>query len=183
MNFQRTRIRLDPFAYRGTGMYFLTMCCNKRHAAFTRVSVGVWLVRLLTRCASYHAYAVHAYCVMPDHVHFLTEGTRETCHLAEFVSEFKQRTGYLYHKKLGICLWQPRYYDHVLRRSEDIENVAWYIWTNPIRKGLCSSPQEYALSGSLTSDWKKRCAPAKMWSPPWKDSSKRERGLLAPPTV
>src|SRR5258705_11340229 len=134
------------------------MCCDKRHTAFTKVAVGVWLVRWLTRCASHHAYLVHAYCVMPDHVHLLTEGTRETCHLAEFISEFKQRTGYLYQKKLGTCLWQPRYYDHVLHRSEDIENVAWYIWTNPVRKGLCSSPQEYLLSGSLTSDWKKRCA-------------------------
>src|SRR5712675_1265448 len=158
-------MRLDPFAYRATGIYFLTMCCDKRHAAFTKVAFGVWLVRWLTRCASHHAYLVHAYCVMPDHVHLLTEGTREACHLAEFVSEFKQRTGYLYHKKLGICLWQPR----------------WYIWTNPIRKGLCSSPQEYLLSGSLTSDWKKRCAPARMWSPPWKGNSKRDS--FSTPTV
>src|SRR5712675_3131872 len=58
-------MRLDPFAYRGTGIYFLTMCCDERHAAFTKVAVGVWLVRWLTRCASHHAYLVHAYCVMP----------------------------------------------------------------------------------------------------------------------
>ena len=171
MNFQRTRIRLDPFTYRGTGIYFLTICCHNRHPAFTKISVGDWLVKSLTRCAARHAYAIHAYCVMPDHVHILAEGTTETCHIPRFISDFKQRTGYPYQQKLGMRLWQPRYYDHVLRRAEDIEPVAWYIWTNPVRKALCSAPQDYALSGSLTSDWKTRCAPAQMWSPPWKQTS------------
>jgi putative transposase len=168
VNFERTRIRLDPFIYRGTGIYFLTICCDKRHAAFTKESVGLWLAKWLTRCAANHAYSMHAYCVMPDHLHILAEGTCATCHVPKFISEFKQRTGYPYQQKLGRRLWQPRYYDHVLRRPEDIESVAWYIWTNPIRKGLCAAPQDYPLSGSLTSDWKKRCAPPKMWSPPWK---------------
>lgn len=168
VNFHRTRIRLDPFTYRGTGIYFLTICCDKRHAAFTRESVGAWLVKWLTRCAARHAYSVHAYCVMPDHLHILAEGTCATCHVPKFISEFKQRTGRPYQQKLGRRLWQPRYYDHVLRRAEDIETVAWYIWANPIRKGLCAAPQNYPLSGSLTSDWKKQCAPPKMWSPPWK---------------
>jgi putative transposase len=168
VNFQRKRIRLEPFTYRAKGIYFLTICCHKRHSVFAKPSVGAWLVRWLTRCAARHAYEVHAYCVMPDHVHFIAEGTRETCHLARFISEFKQRTGFPYQQKLGLRLWQARYHDHVLRSSADLEAVAWYIWTNPIRKGLCSVPQDYPLSGSLTFDWKQRCAPAKMWSPPWK---------------
>ena len=168
MNFHRTRIRQDPF---GKGIYFLTVCCHNRNSVFTKIPVGDWLVKWLTRCAARHAYAVHAYCVMPDHLHILTEGTYETCHVPRFISEFKQRTGYPYQKKFEKRLWQHRYYDRVLRTAEDIEAVAWYIWTNPIRKRLCSAPQDYPLSGSLTSDWKNRCAPAKMWSPPWKQQS------------
>src|SRR5260370_6974711 len=49
VNFQRKRIRLDPFTYRGLGIYFLTICCHNRHPAFTKISVGDWLLKCLVR--------------------------------------------------------------------------------------------------------------------------------------
>jgi putative transposase len=172
MDFQRKTIRLPASEYHGKRIYFLTICCHQRHSLFTKESVGLWAIKLLTRSAAGFGFVLHAYCVMPNHIHILAEATRESCQLPRFISTFKQRTGYLYQQTIGSRLWQTHYYDHLLRRPEDTEAVAWYIWLNPVRKGLCSKPQDYSLSGSLTIDWKKRCSPTPLWVPPWKPSQK-----------
>jgi putative transposase len=177
VGFHRKNKRLTPPSYVGRGIYFVTVCCEKRCPVFVTESAGTWLVKWLTRCAAQHEIAVHAYCVMPDHLHVLAEGTNENCDLVRFVSEFKQQTGYLYQRKAKKRLWQARYYDHVLRKPEDTEAVAWYIWTNPVRKGICAAPQEYPLSGSLTMDWRRRCAPTKIWTPVWRRNTTEDAAL------
>jgi hypothetical protein len=63
-----------------------------------------------------------------------------------------------------------RYYDHILRPNEVIEDVACYIWWNPVRKGLCEDPRLYPLSGSQTIDWMKK-SPRTNWTPPWKPAN------------
>jgi putative transposase len=168
VNFRRKKIRLPVTEYRGKQLYFVTLCCEARRPVFASQSAGNWLVKWLTRAAAQHDFAIHAYCVMPDHVHVLAEAMNDNCALARFVAALKQNTGFAYQQERGRRLWQPRYYDHVLRKPEDTEAVAWYIWLNPVRKGLCSAPQDYPLSGSLTLEWKQRCAPEHAWSPPWK---------------
>jgi hypothetical protein len=50
----------------------------------------------------------------------------------------------------GEPLWQTRYFDHVLRPGESVEDFAWYIWLNPVRKEMVKRPEEYPFSGSLT---------------------------------
>jgi putative transposase len=106
---------------------------------------------------------------MPDHVHFLLEGKTETSDLHVFVARFKQKTGYLFRMELGRDLWQERYYDHTLRQAADSEDVAWYIWMNPIRKGLITEPSQYPFSGSFTVDWPKNPKKEPPWRPPWKN--------------
>jgi hypothetical protein len=51
-----------------------------------------------------------------------------------------------------LKLWQPSYYDHVLRKDEDTLNVARYILDNPVRKGLVKHFLEYGFSGSFEMD-------------------------------
>ena len=71
---------------------------------------------------------------MPDHIHSLAEGTHDTSDLHEFVRLFKLRTALEFRKLRGTALWEMSYYDHVLRPSDTIEEVATYIWWNPVRK-------------------------------------------------
>ena len=60
------------------------------------------------------------------------------------------------------------YYDHILRGSDGIEDVACYIWSNPVRKGLCAIPQDYPYSGSQTIAWMRRMEIGTTWIAPWK---------------
>jgi putative transposase len=170
VSFQRKKIRLSSSRYSGKQIYFVTLCCENRQPAFTNESLGRWLVTELSKSAAEQGFAIHAYCVMPDHVHILVEGMTDTCDLVRFISFFKQQTAFYYKKKFGRQLWQSRYYDHILRKAVATDAVAWYIWLNPVRKGLCSAPQDYSLSGSLTLDWRSRCSSSHAWLPPWKTS-------------
>ena len=47
-----------------------------------------------------------------------------------------------------ICL-KKDFYDHVIRKSEDIVVQVRYILDNPVRKGLVSSWEEYPFKGSI----------------------------------
>ncbi|OLE83329.1 MAG: hypothetical protein AUG07_08490 [Acidobacteria bacterium 13_1_20CM_2_60_10] len=105
---------------------------------------------------------------MPDHLHFLAEGANSRCDLLEFIRLFKQRTAFEFRKARSRPLWETSYYDHVLRPADPIEDVACYIWCNPVRKRLCTHPHEFPYSGSQTMDWIKRAASGTSWSAPWK---------------
>ena len=45
--------------------------------------------------------------------------------------------------------WQTSFYDHFLRKEEDVRDVVMYVLHNPVRKGLVSEWREYPYSGSL----------------------------------
>ncbi len=105
---------------------------------------------------------------MPDHLHILAEGTDDHCDLREFIRLFKQRTAFEFRKSRRRPLWEMSYYDHILRPSDGMEDVACYIWWNPVRQQLCTHPREFPYSGSQTIDWIKRSATGSSWSAPWK---------------
>ncbi len=106
---------------------------------------------------------------MPDHVHFLARGTIESSNLLNFMKRFKQQTAYEFKQKTDERLWQKKYYDHILSPDESGEGVQWYIWMNPVRKGLVARFEEYPWSGSFTHDWRVIKKPRTLWVPPWKE--------------
>ena len=51
-------------------------------------------------------------------------------------------------------LWQPSFYDHVLRKDEDLLETVKYIFNNPVRKKIVLHYKDYPLSGSFELDGK-----------------------------
>jgi REP element-mobilizing transposase RayT len=82
----------------------------------------------LLQCGLRFKFTLHAYCVMPDHLHAVAEGQAAECGLLRFVDNFKQRTGYRYKQECELPLWQSRYYNHILRAQDHAEDVACYMW-------------------------------------------------------
>jgi putative transposase len=166
--FTRKEHRLNREEYFGQRWFFITMCCEHREPVFLKQDRADWIVAVLKAEAVAHQFLVDAYCVMPDHLHFLVLGTTPTSNLFTFVKSFKQKTAYVYQKEHGTRLWQKSYYDHVLRSNEKSSHVAAYIWMNPVRKGLCKNFDEYPFLGSFTRPWKS-CPAVEIWVPPWKE--------------
>jgi len=168
MEFRRKKIRLSAENYFGQRHYFITFCCHQRQHVFRDARQAASLVQDLNSHSARNSFWVHAYCVMPDHVHLLLQGCAAGSNLAAFLRSFKQSTAQKYLAKTGQRLWQKRFYDYILRPRDSADCVAWYIWLNPVRKGLCARSEEYPLSGSFTLPWPRSSASDLKWSPPWK---------------
>jgi len=135
---------------------------------FAETRAAEWTISLLLSSAAAYRFLLHAWCVMPDHVHILAEGTDEACNLIVFVRHFKLMASRRWTDLQRRPLWQKNFYDHVLRRDEEFARIAAYIWSNPVRSGLCADPREFPFSGSQTFPWRQIPVPPTEWRPPWK---------------
>jgi REP element-mobilizing transposase RayT len=122
----------------------------------------------MRRHADAYRFALHAYCVMPDHFHLLAVGLEPVSDLLGFVKNIKQTSSAEHFKQSGQELWQKKFYDRILREDDNFDAVAGYIWMNPVRKGLCIDARDYPFSGSFVVDWKKMMRPLEDWVPKWK---------------
>jgi putative transposase len=143
VEFERKHIRLPAERYRGLKRVFLTFCCDHRRPYFSNPNAADWVLQRFLERAQAHSSVAHAWCVMPDHMHVFIEGIAETCDALRFAHDFKQRTGYEWSAKRRGRLWQGRFYDHIPRSSEACERIAFYIWSNPVRKGMCADFLQY----------------------------------------
>jgi putative transposase len=168
MRFRRKNIRLPSINYRGRSWFCITLCCEGRRPVFLDEEQARWVIDCLKRAAEKNQFAVHAFSVMPDHVHALVEGLASESDLLLFVRMLKQRTSVEYRKLIGRVLWQKKFYDHILRTRDSPEAVSWCIWMNPVQKGLSKSFEEYPFSGSFTRHWK-TASETQVWVPPWKN--------------
>lgn len=169
MKFRRKNIRLPRTCYLGRQWYFLTACTEGRIARLQDAILVDGHLGLLDQGALAKGFGLEAYCFMPDHLHLLVSGKQPDSDCLAFINGFKQKTGYRFKQETGQRLWQHKAYDHILRSDERWEAVAWYIWMNPVRKGLCAEPQDWPFSGSRTVDWRRLLTPPeKLWIPPWK---------------
>ena len=147
---ERKTTRLSPSNYHGRHLYFVTLCCFERRKVFRVAFRCRWLLEFIQMEATARYFCVPAYCIMPDHCHLLLEAIDESSDLLHFMKSLKIKTSRRFWEQERQPLWQRSYFDHILRRSEEIESVAWYIWLNPVRKGLVRQPQDYTFAGSLT---------------------------------
>jgi putative transposase len=145
------RPRLRTFDYLGKYRYFLTFTTHDRNELF-RDATTVDLVQMhILRSAERRGFAICVYCYMPDHVHLLAEGLDENSDCREFVKLAKQTSAFAYSQTERRRLWQPSYYDHVLRHDESSLHFIAYILRNPVVKNLAPRCQEYPFVGAPAS--------------------------------
>jgi len=112
---------------------------------------------------------------MPDHLHLILMGQRESADLAAVVKAFKGAATAVARQKGVRNLWEKSFYDHVLRSGEEIDEVAWYVFMNPVRAGLLKRMEDWPHSGSFLFEWRSRNEPAREFVPPWKNGAELER--------
>ena len=82
-------------------------------------------------------YRLHAWCVMPNHVHAILQpyGGFE---LADILHSWKSFSSRRANRVLGCTgkFWQPEYYDHLIRDESDFDRQVEYALANPSRAGL-----------------------------------------------
>jgi len=95
----------------------------------------------LRSTAGRHHVRVHAYCLMPSHLHVVCSGG-PGCDLALWVRRFKSAAS----RRAGRPLWQRSYWDRHARESDDAVAMMLYTLENPVRRGLCAAWEDWPWS-------------------------------------
>lgn len=88
-------------------------------------------------------YQLHAWCIMPTHVHVLvTRFQGET--LSRIRHSWKSYTGKEANRRLGRSgqFWQEEYFDRRIRDETHFWVAKRYIEENPVKAGLCHRPED-----------------------------------------
>jgi len=82
-------------------------------------------------------YRLHAWCIMPNHVHVIVEPINSYL-LSRIIHSWKSFTATKANKMLGLNgqFWQHEPYDHIIRSKEAYRFLCEYIWQNPEKAGL-----------------------------------------------
>lgn len=95
--------------------------------------------------ARFHRYQLHAFVVMPNHVHLLV-----TPHVTakQWLGPLKGFTAHQANRVLGrrAPFWQDESYDHLVRDKEEFQRIQRYIENNPVTAGLVGSPERFPWS-------------------------------------
>ena len=94
------------------------------------------------------------YCFMPDHFHIIIQGTKNESNSWQAMVDFKQYSGYWFKRNHPSIKWQKDFYDHIIRKNEDLGAEIRYILENPVRKKLVTHWDDYPFCGSLGIDLK-----------------------------
>jgi len=94
-------------------------------------------------------YALHAWVVMPNHVHALFTpfaGNR----IKLILHSWKSFTSHeaVRDPRIHEPFWSPDSYDRFIRNDQHYANVLAYIENNPVKAGLCNTPTEYRWSSA-----------------------------------
>jgi len=159
-------IRLPPEHYLGSRWYFVTLCAFEHKHYFRSKTLADWLLRALRKDCVEHSFLLRAYCLMPNHLHMLLQGSSLNADLLKFIGNFKHKTSRRFSAGSRKALWQTSFYDHILRKPDAPGDVSWYIWMNPVRAGLVTKPEDYPYSGPFSPGPRIGPYSEKPWAPP-----------------
>ncbi|MGA3096486.1 MAG: transposase [Bryobacteraceae bacterium] len=95
-------------------------------------------------------YDLHAYVVMPNHVHVLLSPLTTPSKLLQSVKGFSAREANKILARSGEPFWQPESYDHWVRDAAEFERIRNYTEENPVRAGLAPVAEDYSWSSAFT---------------------------------
>ena len=133
------RRRLINYDYSQEGLYFITICCQKKENFFWKKDVYDNEVGELTFAGKtvrnelenlslkYPDIMIHNYVIMPNHIHCLIEIKNQSVDLSVIINQTKGKIS----KILGYSPWQRSYHDHIIRGDDDYEAIWNYIEANP----------------------------------------------------
>ena len=152
---------------------FITQIVKDRKRVFEDHESVLLLKNVLRNVNEFHPFSMLGYVFMPDHFHLLFKPKGES-NFSQIMHSIKRNFTKAYKEKFQISeslnLWQPRFWDHVIRDEVDLKNHLHYIHFNPVTHGYVKDPKDWQHSSFHS--WQERglYEECKMWVEP-KNSS------------
>lgn len=138
------------------GTYFFTVnCLNRKDNTLLIDNIDILRQAIKTTKRS-HPFTIHAWDVLPDHMHCVIELSENDCDFAlrwrlikmlfsrnipknEYRNEVRKKR-----RERGV--WQRRYWEHLIRNEEDYRAHMDYVHINPVKHGLVDQVKDWPYS-------------------------------------
>jgi putative transposase len=127
------------------GTYFITSATYNRRRLFQKTTNAELLLETLQHYRREGAYKLHAFVLMPDHIHLLLTPNEIT--IERSIQLIKGGFSHRLASKLPV--WQRSFTDKRMRTREDFITHREYIHHNPVRARLCQLPEDYPFSSAF----------------------------------
>jgi putative transposase len=126
----------------GAGTYFVTSATFNRRRIFQVAANAELFLEVLQHREGY--YKLHAFVIMPDHIHLLLTPQGAPVERVEgFIKgDFSHRIG----SKFPV--WQRGFTDHRIRNADEFQTRREYIHHNPVRARIVEGAGLYPYSSA-----------------------------------
>jgi REP element-mobilizing transposase RayT len=142
--------RLERHHYQGHAVVFWTNTLEERARGWLTPAFHAAFRELMLHAAAREHLFCPAYCLMPDHLHFVWMGMRRETDQLNAMKFLRTRL----EPALGNGReWQHQPHDHVLREEERRRNAfarfCFYTLANPVRAELVKRENDWPYSGAV----------------------------------
>lgn len=138
--------------------YHVVQRGNNREACFIEPENYQFYLELWQEVSKRYGVAVHAYCLMTNHIHILGTPERASSfsdtmkvvgsRYAQYINRKYRRTG---------TLWEGRHRASLVQSEKYFLTCSRYIELNPVRAGMVKHPEEYRWSSYGANAWGDSC--------------------------
>jgi putative transposase len=136
--------RLD-LIYIDQPLYFVTFCTRNRRTIPSLARAQAALENYARRGSDESNIALGRYVIMPDHVHLFVRGGPDFV-LSAWIGGLKRALSVALEAQQ---LWQPGFFDHILRSNESYSKKWNYVHDNPVRAGLVEEGDKWPYQGEI----------------------------------
>ena len=99
-------------------------------------------------------YQLHAWVVMPNHVHAIFQPHTAMPTIMRWLKGRTSRVANQILGRTGTPFWQNESFDHWVRSAEELEYLIEYVENNPVKAGLVEAKERWRWSsaGRVTDD-------------------------------
>jgi putative transposase len=126
------------------GICFVAMTTHERRPVFEITRVAELFVETLLHYRTLGYYKLHAYVVLPDHVHLLL--TPQSISLEKVVALIKN--GFAHRLNSPLPVWEQSFIRASVANHHDLEIVRAYLHQLPVRAELAPTAELYPHSSA-----------------------------------
>ena len=143
---RRRNLRLPGYDYSSEGLYFVTICTDRRRLLFGNIADGTMQLNRLGVVVDGIWSSMFRFCedvptwtVMPNHLHgivTISDGATTQKSLGRLIAAFKtistKRINELRNTP-GQLVWQRNFYEHIIASDRALSRIVGYIQDNPMK--------------------------------------------------
>ena len=125
--------------------YFTSFSTFGRRRLFQVETTAQLMVDTLQGYRAKGSFEMHAFVVMPDHVHVLLTPAPDVS-LEKAIQLMKG--GFSFRLKSKLDVWERGHFDRRIKDREGYETCVGYIHANPVKEGIVVEAEEYEFSSA-----------------------------------